>query len=92
MVTASGMQNMVQHRKENTYFVTNNFFCLLFLLLGLSTSSAPVEGPSVDLGSSIEAIWNFFKDSQAELHRNIVPRWSNEASPFPSIIPTSDPK
>ena len=42
MVTALLMQNMVQLRKENTYFVTNLFLEILeAVLLGLSALRAP---------------------------------------------------
>ena len=47
MVIASLVQNMVQIRNENTYFVTNFFFELLEkVLFGLSALGAPTVGPS----------------------------------------------
>ena len=47
MVTALRMQNMVQIREENTYFVTQQLFRFVCfcLLVGLSVSRAPAEGP-----------------------------------------------
>ena len=47
MVTASRMQTMVQICKKNAYISTELFFSSSFLLLGLSASKAPGEGPSV---------------------------------------------
>ena len=49
MVTASLMQNMVQIRTKNKYFVTKSYF-LIFgkVLLGLSTLRAPTVGPFVN--------------------------------------------
>ena len=46
MVTASRMQDMVQILKENNYFMAECF--LYFLLLQLSLSRAPAEGPWTD--------------------------------------------
>ena len=47
MVTASRMQNMVQIRKKNTYFVTNifSFFIFTFRALGVeSPRGGAIEG------------------------------------------------
>ena len=46
MYTVSRMQNIVQIRTENTYFMTKQLlYFSKFLLLGLSASRAPAEGP-----------------------------------------------
>ena len=58
MVTASRMQNMVQIHKKNVYFVTRKcflLFLLFLLLLGLSASRAPSEGPYCFGGKGGEA-------------------------------------
>ena len=48
MYTVSRTQNMVQIRKKHAYFVTICFRYFSFLLLGLSASRAPAEGPFTD--------------------------------------------
>ena len=47
MVTASRIQDMVHIRKKDAYVTTVKFS---FLLLGLSASRAPAEGPYPGLG------------------------------------------